>query len=265
LGYRIAVVAGWIYGLLAADTRAIVRSNLVPVLPTATRSRLRRCVLRTFRAAARSYYEAFYLPYVPPGRIVAMVRFEPLGWSQLAAAHREGRGLVVVFPHLSSYDLAMQAVAARGLKGLVLLLPDSAEGFELLNQVRRFQSGADFHPTGPAALRQAVRTLRRGEVVATGAERPIKGQGQRVEFFGRPTLLPDGHVRLALRTGAAFFLVACRWERGRYHAGVQRIGLARTGDDETDVCQGVQRLARAMEPHIRAHPDQWHLQFRLWE
>jgi Lauroyl/myristoyl acyltransferase len=43
------------------------------------------------------------------------------------------------------------------------------------------------------------------------------------------------------------------------------IELSSTGDDEADIRTGVQRLAQAMEPAIRAHPEQWHLLIRLWE
>jgi lauroyl/myristoyl acyltransferase len=146
-----------------------------------------------------------------------------------------------------------------------MALPDQANGFVFMNKLRAFQERGMVQPTGTGTLRHALHILRDGGIVVTGADRPIKGQGTVVEFFGRPTLLPDGPVRLALHTGAALFLAVCRREEDKYHLGFFPIELVPTGDDEADVQAGVQRLAQAMEPPVRAHPEQWHLLIRLWE
>ena len=264
LGYPLATLAGRLFGWLNREYRGIIESNLEAVCGQPDRRRLRRVAVEAFATATRSYYELLYMPLIPPKRILSLVQFEEPGWTQFQEAHRAGNGLVVAAPHLGSFDLAGQSLVASGLRVLVLALPDQAAGFAFMNKMRAFQQGGDVAPTGPAALLKAVRTLREGNIVATGADRPIKGQGTVVEFFGRPTLLPDGHVRLALRTGAALFLTPCWREKGRHHLAFQRIKRAQTGDEEADVRDTLQRFAWAMEPFIRAHPEQWHLLIRLW-
>jgi lauroyl/myristoyl acyltransferase len=86
-----------------------------------------------------------------------------------------------------------------------------------------------------------------------------------VEFFGRPTLLPDGHVRLALHTGAALICAQTRREEGEYWLRLCPLEVTRSGDDEVDVQENAQRLAAVLEQFIRSHPEQWHLFQRLWE
>lgn len=265
LGYPLADGAGWLYGQLAHEYRAIVESNLEPVLQTTDRRRLRSVAARAFATAARAYYELLYMPSVPPKKIVRLAHFDEPGWTDFQRARQEGRGIVIAAPHLSSFDLLGQVLVAQGYPIFVLALPDPSPAFVFMNKMRAFQKHGEIVPTGPAALLKAVRVLRAGGVVGTGADRPIRGQGTVVEFFGRPTLLPDGHVRLALRTGAALFLTPCRREGHQYHLGFQRIPLERSGDPEADIRANLQRFARAMEPFIRAHPEQWHLLIRLWD
>lgn len=265
VGYWLARVLGRLYGRIRHEYRAIVESNLQPVLETADPRRLRRVALEVFATAARSYYELLYMPLVPRDEFLTRVVFDEPGWSHFLEAHERGKGVVLAGAHLSSFDMLGQAVVARGYPIFVMALPDQAEGFVFMNKMRAFQDRGIIQQMGPAALRHAFRILHDGGVVGTGADRPIKGQGTVVEFFGRPTLLPDGHVRLALRTGAALLLTTCRREGDRYHLDFYPIALPSSGDDEADVQTGVQRLAQALEPAIRAHPEQWHLLIRLWE
>lgn len=263
IGYPLVQTIAWLWGLFSPHARGILESNLEPVLEE-NRWRRRWTALRIFVHAARQYYEMFYLPSVPPARIATMVHFDEPGWSHFIEAYRSGKGVILIAPHLSSFDLAGQAITARGYPMLVLVLPEQERGFLFLNRLREFQQ-TRIMPVGPKALRAALRVLSEGGIVVTGADRPIKGQGTEVEFFGRPTLLPDGHVRLALHTGSNLFLAYCRREGGRYRVNMQPIELLREGDRAACVRENVQRIARAMEPCIRAHPEQWHLFQQLWE
>ncbi len=263
VGYPLVQTIAWLWGLFSPHARGILENNLRPVLGE-SRCRRRWTALRIFVHAARQYYEMFYLPSVPPARIATMVHFDEPGWSRFVDTYNSGKGVILIAPHLSSFDLAGQALTARGYPMLVLVLPEQERGFLFLNRLREFQQ-TRIMPVGPKALRAALRVLAEGGIVVTGADRPIKGQGTEVEFFGRPTLLPDGHVRLALHTGAGLFLAYCRREQGQYRVNMLPIELLRAGDRETSVRENVRRIARTMEPCIRAHPEQWHLFQQLWD
>jgi KDO2-lipid IV(A) lauroyltransferase len=264
LGYPLAEWASRMFARLAPTARGIVESNLRPVLGTDDPHRLREVAIQVFGHAGRAYYEMFYLPSSPREKITALMNMEEPGWTRLQEIFRQGRGIILTSTHQSSFDLAGQAIAAHGFPMLVIALPDQDEGFAFMNRLRLFQ-GVQVIPAGPRALREAIRTLREGKIVVMGGDRPIKGQGTMVQFFGRPTLLPDGPVRLAMHTGAALMLAACRREQGQYWLHFQEFELIRSGDDEADVHTNAQRLALAMELVIRAHPEQWHLLLKLWE
>src|SRR5206468_6614961 len=71
------------------------------------------------------------------------------------------------------------------------------------------------------------RVLRRGGVLGFLADRAITGVGERVEFFGRQTLLPSAHVALAHRTGAAL-VPAFTWRQNGmlFRSEERRVGKA---------------------------------------
>jgi len=263
MGYWLAERAGRLSGRLFPERRAILESNLAPVLETDDPRRLRKVALEIFGHAMRSYYELLRLPTLPSDVPLAMVVNEEPGWTQVLEAYQQGKGMVLIGTHQSSFDMAGHTLVLRGLPLAVFTLPDEA-GFGSLNELRQI-GGAEVLPAGPPAVRQALRLLRRGEVLVMAGDRAIKGQGTVVEFFGRPTLLPDGHVRLALRTGAPVFCAFVHREGGEYRLRFQSVEMVHSGDGETDVRESVQRVARAMEPAIRAHAEQWHLFRRLWE
>lgn len=263
LVYPLVELGGRIFGLLAGRVRAIVESNLEPVLPQASPRRRRRVAIEVFAHFARSYYEVLYLPSLPPEKIAAMVRMGGPAWEEFQEAHRQGQGIILTSTHQSSFDLAGQSLAARGFPMHVLVMPEQVAALAFFGELRK-QQGLHILPLGPQAVRQALRLLRGGGILVMAADRRLRGQGIEVEFFGRPTTLPDGHVRLALQTGARLFGVFCYRERRTYHLDFVSFEPTRSGDKSSDVQQNVQRFAKILEERIRAHPEQWHLMQRVW-
>ena len=111
-----------------------------------------------------------------------------------------------------------------------------------------------------------VRALRRGQAVAVAADRDITGSGIVVDFFDAPARLPDGHVQLALRTGAELLpMFALR--HADSSPGVQvepPLELERTGNFEQDVQVNVQKVVARMEDWIRRYPEQWPMFYPIW-
>lgn len=263
-GRALASWIGQLAGRLSPRRRAILEANLAHVLPAIDPRQRRRVAVEIFGHAARSYFDLLYLPRVTPEEIVAMATSEEPGWTQLREAYDQGNGVVLVTTHQSSFDLAGQTLAARGLLIGALTLPTPERAFFSLNQIRRAQ-GIGVLPVGPKAVREAMRILRRGGILVVGGDRPVKGQGTVVQFFGQPTLLPDGHVRLAMHTKAAVFCAFARLEEGRYYIRYRPVEVVRSGAKEQDLLANAQRIALVLEGFIRAHPEQWHLFLRLWD
>jgi KDO2-lipid IV(A) lauroyltransferase len=108
--------------------------------------------------------------------------------------------------------------------------------------------------------------IRDGGVLGILADRAVTGVGERVEFFGRPALLPSAQVALALRTGAALVPAFAWRERGLLIARIEEpLELVSTGDRDADVRAGVRRFAARLESYIREHPEQWTVFEPVWD
>ncbi len=272
----IAEVAGTLAYLAAPRAREAVRANLSVIAradPTviaqadASRAEGTRGMRyvdgharRVFVAQVRHYLETFRILRLDPERLLAMVHVE--GWSDLARAQARGRGVVLASAHFGPVVLCGQILAARGLDISVLVESKAGELGRLVDRARAAMGIKTIETRSAVAI---VRALRRGGVVGILSDRALTGVGERVTFFGRPALLPSAHVALALRTGAALVPAFALREEGRFHARIgPELELARTGDRDADVRDGVRRWAAVLQEHVARAPEQWSVFEKVW-
>jgi KDO2-lipid IV(A) lauroyltransferase len=209
-----------------------------------------------FRSLRLSQQEVRQLVHVPQA-LASLVASEAVA----------ERGLVLVMSHTGNFDLAGRVMTLYAPNIQVISLPNPHSGFQRLNEFRR-QMGAQVTPLGPAALRQALKTLRSGGVVATGGDRPVSELDDPVLFFGRPTSMPSGHVRLALKTDALVVVGGCVYhaDEGRYAVETEGppLEMIRTGMREEEVAINMRRMLDALETLIRRWSDQWMMFVPLW-
>ena len=217
------------------------------------------------RAYGRYYAESFRLPATSPGELDRRFRVE--GYEHFAAALEEGRGMLVVLPHLGSWEWMAQWVA-RVLDVPVTAVVERLEPpalFEWFTELRR-EMGLHIVPLGPEAGKAVSQALKAGHVIALLSDRDITGSGIEVDFFGERTTLPGGPATLALRTGAPLVPVAMYDEPDGGHVAVVKppLPVERKGSFREDVTRLTQDIATALEDLIRAAPDQWHLLQPNW-
>jgi len=244
-----------------------VHSNLRQVLgPGASDSALERVVREVFVTAIRSYFDLFRALGDPEQEPSALVDVpETTKANARALWNREG-GAVLVFPHLSNFDLGGHAIVRYLPEVQLLTLPDPPAGFEMLNESRRI-AGVSVTPLSSGALRQAIKLLRQGGVVSIAGDRPVSDMDKPVLFFGRPARVPSGHVRLALKTGAVLAVSYCVFsaDTGRYTAYLEPpMELIRTGDLADEVALNVRQILGALEQAIRRWPEQWQMFVPVW-
>jgi KDO2-lipid IV(A) lauroyltransferase len=136
----------------------------------------------------------------------------------------------------------------------------------MINESRK-RSGVEVTPLSSAALRQAIKLLRRGGVVTLAGDRPVSDLDEPVPFFGRPARVPSGHVRLALKTGAVMAVCYCILspETDRYAVYLEpAMELIRTGNQDEEVALTLRRILDALERVISRWADQWLMFIPVW-
>ena len=251
--HRLGAVLGWATWFLSPSYRRRLADNAARAgLAPAQR---RQAVAEAGRMAA----EVPWLWLMPAGQQMgAMVR-----WSDDALirdAVQAGRGLLLLSPHLGSFEVVARATAERfGALAPVTVLyrPARKAWLRQMEESARHRPGMATAPASLAGVRQMLRALKRGEIVGLMPDQvPPLGQGVWAPFFGQPAYTMTLAARLARQTGAALGLIWCeRLPRGGGFA-VYMAPLAEPlpADDETAAAAVINR---SMEKVIRALPTQY--------
>jgi KDO2-lipid IV(A) lauroyltransferase len=219
---------------------------------------------RVFVHVVLNYYDFLRAVEGPRDRLTDLVTVPRPFSERIEAELGQGRGVLLLGPHVGAFDLGMLALRARGWALQVLTLAEPSAGSQFWNRLRA-HGDLEVTPVTSESLRVAVRRLREGAVVVTGAERPVPGESHMTEFFGQPAPLPVGAVRMALMTKASVYVASCPYDPDRgYVLGFSGpVELMRTGD-RRDIAVNVRRVATVLEEHIRAHPEQWFMFHPVW-
>jgi KDO2-lipid IV(A) lauroyltransferase len=183
---------------------------------------------------------------------------------ELDAAIAQRRPLVILTPHMGSFEVCARAYTARwGAVQPVTVLYRPSRNEEL----REFQEQARRRPTMPTApaslagVRQMLRALRRHESVGLLPDQvPPDGQGVWAPFFGLPAYTMTLAARLMQQAGADCFVLRCeRLPRARGWT-IHASRLARPippGSDAASLEEAATIINETMEKVILDDPGQY--------
>ena len=176
----------------------------------------------------------------------------------------ERRPLVILTPHMGSFEVAARAYTARwgGVQPVTVLYRPARQ-----RALREFQEQARKRPTMPTApanlagVRQMLRALKKRESVGLLPDQvPPDGQGVWAPFFGQPAYTMTLGTRLAQQTGAHCTVLRCeRLPRG---AGwvIHSSELVRplpAGTDAASQLEAATIINESMEHVILSDPGQY--------
>lgn len=209
-------------------------------------------------SAGRMVAELPFLWMRPAGRLVLpCVRFEGVERLEAALAHK--RGVLLLTPHIGSFEVTAQAIAERfGARHPITVLYRPARQPWLAELVRTSRERAHLAaaPASLAGVRQMIRALRKGDMVGLLPDQvPPDGMGVWAPFFSRPAYTMTLAARLIHQTGAVPLLT---WgERLPGGAGYVQRFLDFPEALPKDAAESAATINRAMEGLIRQCPQQY--------
>ena len=257
--HALGALLGWLVWLLSPSYRRRLHANAAQAGLSPGQRR------RSVAEAGKMGTEGLRLWLRPPDDPIA----DPIEWHGAALiddALRAGRGLLLLTPHLGSFELSAQAYAERWgrLKPItVLYRPARHPALRALQERARARPALAAAPADLGGVRQMLRALRRGEAVGLLPDQvPPHGQGTWAPFFGRPAYSMTLAARLALQSGAPVLLARCeRLPAGRgYRLSLSPLAEpipAAAADDEALQRAQAAVINRAMEQQIRQCPEQY--------
>ena len=267
-GYALAEVAGRLAYRLVSGNRRNVISNLRRVMGAEAPEReVQTAARKVFVNVAKYYVDLVRMPHMDLDGFYKR-RFRYHGFDEyLLTAVAEGKGVILLSGHLGNPELAAQGMLPRGVKVFALTEPLRPLRLSRLVDRLRASKGNVFAPVGFAGVKQALRTIRDGGVVALMGDRDIEGPRARLPFFGEGTLVPVGPIEMALRTGAPVLpCFTIRTGSANIEAFVEeRLELQRSGDMDADARAGALLFLGRLERRLREHPDQWVVLESVWD
>jgi len=193
--------------------------------------------------------------------------FTLIGEEHIHAAAERGKGIIIVAPHLGSFNLVPALACTLGYKVVAVVEhirdPRLHDYFLRLRQTH----GLEVVTNSPQDVRVILRTLREGGIVLMLADRDVGTATDPVVFFGERTKLPAGPGLIARRTGATI-LPAYSYRTGNMSSVAVALPPLMLpdvkGTPEQRRAADTQAITRALEVGISAAPDQWAVLQPVW-
>lgn len=238
---------GWAMYGLSATYRRHLRDNL-----GAAGYRDARTRRAAIAGAGRMLAELPMIWLRPRAEVTALVR-EIDGREHVERARAAGKGIVFLTPHLGCFEVAAQ-IAAEQFPITVLYRPPKLAWMQPMIEEGRGQDNVRLARADLSGVRELLAALGRGEAVGILPDQvPGEGEGEWVDFFGKPAYTMTLAAKLAARPGSVCLLAF--GERLAGSAGfvlhVRPLPAAEPGED------GTRHLNRAVEALIRESPGQY--------
>lgn len=263
MAYGIAVFASDLRYLFAVKDRRRVKANLKAIFPDKTASRIRGIRLRMSRNFAKYLVDFFRFEKIDKEYIKKYVRIENI--HNFDAALSKGKGVITLTAHLGNWELGGIVIALLGYPFWVVALPHKDKRVDKFFNFQRERKGLKVVPLG-RAVRACLDLLKQNKIVALVGDRDFTQKGLILDFFGRPTCLPEGAAAISLKTGAPIvpgFML--RNKDDTFTLTIEKpIEFTPTGDRDKDLISLIGRYKKVIEDYIRKYPDQWYMFRKFW-
>jgi len=250
--HRIGTVLGWLTYRASPSYAKRLRENLhasdVCSDPSGFRKLLKNSILEAGRATAE-LPAVWFRPQQESADWVRKVH----GWDIVEAAQRQGRGLILLTPHIGCFEVIPQYLSLR-FPLTALYRPPRFAALEPAMRAGRMRPEMRLATTDLSGVRQLLKALNRGEAVGMLPDQvPGAGDGEWALFFGRPAYTMTLASRLAERSRAPVVLTyAIRLPHGRgFELHFERMPQREAAET------GARHLNRALEAIIRRCPEQY--------
>ena len=200
----------------------------------------------------RQGMEILPLWFRPQPRVTPLVR-ACIGEQAVLDAYAQGRGVVLLTPHLGCFEISA-IYAAERFPITVLYREPRIRWLDTLIVAGRGRGQEKLAPANLKGVRLLFKALRNKEAIGVLPDQvPSAGEGEWVEFFGRPayTMTLIGRLCEALDP-AVFVAAARRLPQGRgYEIEVEPVAGGVHGEG------GIARMNLAIERLVRKHPEQY--------
>ncbi len=194
---RLGRLLGWWLWRSGSDVARITDINLALCFPELPPPQRRRMARESLQHTAQLAMEAGAMFHWPPDRWPALT-VSVVGEALIAAAQAEGRGVLILVPHLGNWEYL--SLFLGKYRVTALYDPPRMPALEEPIKAARSRAGANLLPIDRRGLRAVYQALSDGGVVALLPDQvPARSAGVYADFFGVPALTMTFAHRLIIR------------------------------------------------------------------
>ncbi|MGC8774373.1 MAG: lysophospholipid acyltransferase family protein [Chlorobaculum sp.] len=245
--------------------RELVYRNLGLTFPEKSPEQINAIAEEVYRNLAVTLVDVFRFPLIRTREDVArLVDIEnpEVFWK---GTDNGGKGAVLVSAHYGNWELL--AFASGMLIKPMTIIVKKLSNMVLdrkMNQYRTMQGNSIVYTD--QALREGLRLLADGGVLAILADQSDPSASNFGEFLGRRATMFHGAAFFALRARVPLFMFMCRHgEDGKYKVHVHEIDTSDLTFCKEDIATLATRYTRVLEEYIRTWPEEWFWLHNRWK
>lgn len=261
--HALGTVVGTAMAWLPTDARRITAVNLALCFPDMNEAERQQLLRQSLVETARTAFELGLFWMAPVSRALANI-VAISGLEVLHEAQSRGRGVIIMAPHLGSWELTGLYLTTCG-PVTNLYKPPRLEALQAFMVQVRERSGATLVPTNRKGVATLFKALERGEMIGIlpDQEPPLDG-GVFAPFFGIPALTMTLVSKLSARTGAT--VVSAFAKRLPDSRGFEMI-FAEAHKDiaHEDIDIAAAALNRSVQDCVMQAPTQYQWEYRRFK
>lgn len=262
--YKLAVFLSSIHYLFAFRDRRIITDNLKVIFPEKSDKELSSIRKRVFHNFAKYLTDFLRFRNLNSEYIKKNVKLVNIGY--INEGLKNNNGAILVTAHLGNWELGGVAISMLGFPISTVALPHKSRIVNNFFDNQRKSKGVKVFPLGKAA-KSCFKELKHNKVIALVGDRDFVGSGREIEFFGKPTIFPEGPAFFALKTNAVIIPGFMLRESDDSFSLIMSkpLDYLPTGDYSKDLDSIIMSYKKVFENYIREYPDQWYMFRRFWK
>ena len=197
----IGVLIGHLFNFLNLRSRDILVDNLTKSNIYSNKSDLKRAINTNIGETGKTILEAFAIWTSKEKRILGWIK-EVKGLDAIEKAQKNKKGIIFLTPHLGCYEITSIYYGSKFPLTVLYRPPRQKWLINLIKKGRQkgFQTLA---PTDKSGVKKILSALKKNEAIGILPDQAAnKGEGEWVDFFGRPAYTMVLVSKLVKKTGA---------------------------------------------------------------
>ncbi|MEH6557655.1 MAG: lysophospholipid acyltransferase family protein [Oceanicoccus sp.] len=256
-------ILGTVLWALNSRARRVSEENIQACFPQMDKSQRLSLVRRSMQNLGMTALEMGYVWRRSPQATLSRIT-QVLGQEHLVAAVSEGRGAIVLAPHLGNWEFIGPYLGLH-YQATLMYQPPKNWALDKIIFESRENTGAKLVPTNTSGVKAQWRALKKGGVVGILPDQvPPAESGAYAPFFGVPALTPTMTFNLLSRTGARAVMAYAKRIEGTGDF-IMVIEPAPEGIYSSDVQVSLSAMNAGIERCVMAAPEQYQWEYKRFK